>query len=77
MKKYIVAQLAHFFSGVMTVLSVYIHPILAIITFLCFIIYELDEDWHISDGAFKDIRYYGIGLFLTISILYILRVLTG
>jgi len=30
---------------------------------LVFILYELDEDWPISDQAFRDIREYLIGLF--------------
>jgi len=51
--------LAHFSFGMLTVFAT--TPI-NLIMFLTFIIYELDEDWHIKDGAWIDIAQYGIGL---------------
>ena len=41
--------------------------------FIVFIIYELNEDWHISDSAFIDILFYAIGLYTAAVILILVR----
>lgn len=56
---------AHFFAGVITAISAPFVPWLSVILFLSFIFYELDEDLHLKDGAFIDMREYAIGAFIT------------
>jgi len=54
----------HVIFGIATVIAVRVHPILPIIFFLTFVLYELDEEWYIGDHAFEELREYGVGLFL-------------
>jgi len=51
--------LVHFAYGILTAFACVPTDI---IMFLTLIIYELDEDWHIKDGAWIDIAQYGFGL---------------
>ena len=60
---------SHFFCGVITILSFLLNPVIPMILFFTFMIYEVDEDFHISDEAFIDIREFGYGAFLTAVIL--------
>jgi len=61
--KRILYDLAHVVFGILTVLAAaYVHPVVSAIMFLTFIIYELDEEWHLEDESYEDIREYGIGL---------------
>ncbi|RLF47333.1 MAG: hypothetical protein DRN20_06100 [Thermoplasmata archaeon] len=54
----------HVLFGIATVIAVRVHPILPLIFFLTFVLYELDEEWYIGDHAFEELREYGAGLFL-------------
>jgi len=56
-------KLIHVLCGFLTAYSTEFSIILPILLFLVFILYELDEDWHISDNAYEDIRDYAIGLY--------------
>ncbi len=56
--------LTHIISGLITSLTTQINPALATLLFIIFIIYELDEDWHIRDKAYRDLLEYGIGLYI-------------
>jgi hypothetical protein len=56
-------SVAHFFGGIVTGVVSRVNPILAILMFITFIIYELDEDWHLNDNAYKDIFEYMVGLY--------------
>jgi len=59
----VITDLAHVLFGVLTVFAaVYVHPVVSTIMFLVFVIYELDEEWHLEDESYEDIREYGIGL---------------
>jgi hypothetical protein len=51
-------------AGFLTAFFSFVNPVAAVMMFLTFIIYELDEDWHLSDKAFRDILEYGIGLYV-------------
>lgn len=62
-------SLAHYVAGAITAIATTINPIAAIIGFLGFIIYEVDEDWHLNDKAFHDIKEYMIGYFATLTLL--------
>jgi hypothetical protein len=46
----------------------------ALLVFL-FVIYELNEDWHISDDAFVDLFYFGWGIGISYMALFILSML--
>ena len=67
----------HFLAGLITGLAALLgYGILAALLFLVFIIYELDQDWHIKDKAYKDIRAYAAGLY-TVAALEVIRWLLG
>jgi len=55
----LVAKLVHILYGILTALApTHLAPILAAV----FIIYELDEDWHLNDQAYRDLLEYMVGL---------------
>ena len=56
--------LLHIPVGLLTVLLGYAAWWLAITSAGGFFIYQLNEDWHISDGAFTDIKGWLWGLFV-------------
>jgi hypothetical protein len=60
----ILKQLIHFFAGVLTSYTSFYNITLSILMFIVFIVYELDEDWHIRDQAYRDILFYGVGLYI-------------
>lgn len=63
----------HITSGFMTALVAAVEPVLAVIMALVFIIYQLDEDWHIEDESFRDIAEFGAGLYVGASLLVLAR----
>jgi len=67
------AQVFHFLAGFVTTLTIiYLSPVVGTLMFIVFLIYELDEDWHISDKAFIDILFYAIGLYVAAVILMLM-----
>ncbi len=65
--------LCHVIAGIITVVSYEICFILPIILYLGFRDYELNEEYHIRDMAFKDIQEYIIGLFVGVCLMIIVR----
>ena len=65
----------HILAGVISALSANVHPSFPFITSMLFIAYELDQDWHIKDGAYKDIVEYVVAFFLATAVLSTLRFL--
>ena len=59
----------HAGAGARTIFGSLISPCVTIVAFLGFMIYELNEDWHLSDQAYKDILDYCVGLYLTILVM--------
>ncbi len=58
-----VHRLAHYLWGLLTALAAMLLPqVIPAIMFIGFVIYELDEEWHIRDRAYHDIREYLVGL---------------
>jgi len=56
-------DLAHVVFGILTVFAaVYLQPVVSVIMFATFVLYQLDEEWHLEDESYQDIREYGIGL---------------
>ena len=64
----IIPSLAHIIAGIICGITTLLHPVMAVIATLLFLIYELDEDWHLSDKAFKDILEYAIGYYIVMTI---------
>jgi len=62
-------SIAHYVAGAITAIATTANPIAAIIGFLGFMIYELDEDWHLSDKAFRDIKEFMIGFYVALALL--------
>lgn len=65
-------DLVHYLAGLLTGLTAFINSLLAILTFISFLVYELDEDWHIRDKAYRDIKIYALGLY-TVAIYKIIK----
>ena len=63
-----ITRIIHLSAGIITALAIIEHPIMATIATLLFLIYELDEDWHLSDKAFKDILEFAIGYYIVMTI---------
>lgn len=63
---------AHYFAGIVTVVVALSWPVISVLLFVGFIIYELNEDWYLEDEAFHDIREYLVGLVGT-SVFLVLR----
>ena len=59
-----ICHLSHFVAGCVTASMAIKYPLLAALLFASFIIYELSEDWKLSDGAYRDIFFYALGLYL-------------
>jgi len=69
-------DLAHVVFGFLTVLaSVYVHPVISVIMFVTFIVYQLDEEWHLEDESYEDIREYGIGLGIGVVVAIAIKIL--
>lgn len=66
----IAKQTAHLLAGLLTAHTSFHNPLLSVLMFIVFLIYELDEDWHIKDRAYRDILQYAVGLYLY-AIMYI------
>lgn len=69
--------LLHIPLGLLTCVLCYAHWVLAVILAVGFYIYELNEDWHISDNAYKDIKGFLWGIGIGGIIMIILKSITG
>ena len=67
-----VCTLCHTIFGIFTVLAVMVHPVLSVIFFLTFVLYELDEEWNVGDHAFEEMREYGVGLVIGLMVVMLL-----
>jgi len=66
--------LAHSTFGLLSSLSVIVSPVLTVISFLIFIIYELDEQWRIEDTAYIEIMQFGVGFACGMTLLLALKI---
>jgi hypothetical protein len=66
-------NLAHTLLGVLIIVLTKVNPLASILLFISFIIYELDEDWHISDQAYQDILELMVGMVIS-SIVYLIYI---
>lgn len=63
-----VYTVSHMSAGILTILGGLVAPIVGVLLFVGFMIYELNEDWHISDQAFRDILEYCIGMYACVFV---------
>jgi hypothetical protein len=68
-------HVAHVGFGLLTSICSIVSPILSIINTICFIIYELDEEWNLSDKAYEEIMEYMLGLGIGEIILLIFHII--
>ena len=68
-------SVAHYIAGSITALSYMAHWILVPCGMIIFLFYEVDEDYHISDQAFIDIREFMVAYFITCAGLIIWRLI--
>jgi hypothetical protein len=73
----LLCSVSHFLAGLLSSLAVIVSPVLTVIGFLVFLIYELDEEWKLTDPAYEEIREYGIGYFLGVALLIAIKVLSN
>jgi hypothetical protein len=66
-------DLSHALLGVLIVVLTKVNPLASILLFLAFLVYELDEDWHISDQAYNDILELMVGMVIS-SIVYLIYI---
>jgi hypothetical protein len=57
-----ITDIAHIVFGIITAIVSKINIIFSIINTFLFVLYELDEEWRISDYAYEDIKEFTIGL---------------
>ena len=69
--------LSHVVAGFLSCIAVIISPVLTIIGFLIFTLYEVNQQFHKDDFFDEEMLEYGIGFFLAITILLLLVVFGG
>ena len=55
-------SIAHYMFGFVAALVSFRNPLLGAVLVFLFVVYEVDEDWHLHDRAFRDIREALIGM---------------
>jgi len=55
-------KLGHALFGFASTLSVVVNPVLPPLSAALFVVYELDEEWCLSDEAYQEIREYLYGV---------------
>ena len=67
----------HLPLGIVCALLAYYLPVLGILAFVGFLIYEVIQDWRIHDLSFKDVLGFTSGFIATGVILAILKLVGG
>ena len=57
---------AHYIAGILIAVSCLVSWTLPIIGAIMFLVYEVDEDWHLHDKAYHDILEAMLGFFLAV-----------
>ena len=55
-------QIGHAVFGFISTLAAMINPVFLIVSAALFVIYELDEEWSLSDEAYEEVREYLYGV---------------
>ena len=69
-------KLAHYIAGILIALSSMVSWTLPIVGAIMFLVYEVDEDWHLHDKAYHDILEAMLGFFVATAGLIIREVFT-
>ncbi|TDA41329.1 MAG: hypothetical protein DSO07_05100 [Thermoproteota archaeon] len=70
----IIKNLAHVAFGFLSSMSVIISPVLTAVSFLIFLLYELDQEWKLGDTAYEELSQFGLGLSIGIILLLLFRI---
>jgi hypothetical protein len=62
-------KLGHVLFGFVSTLSVLVHPILPALSAILFVIYEIDEGFHLNDEAYEEIKEYLYGVAAALVVL--------
>ncbi|MEM4570939.1 MAG: hypothetical protein QXE66_06495 [Desulfurococcaceae archaeon] len=65
--------LAHVLFGFISTLSVIVHPVLPVLALIAFVIYELNEEWHLRDEAYDELAEFMAGMFTAMIMLLVDR----
>lgn len=63
----------HIPVGLFNVFCLYVGIVYGVLFFMGFFAYELNEDWHLKDGAWLDIFGWLIGFGMGVAVLFILK----
>jgi len=66
-------KIGHGLFGFISTLSVLVHAILPALSAALFVIYEVDECFHLNDEAYQEIREYLYGVAVGLTLLICLR----
>jgi hypothetical protein len=66
-------KLGHGLFGFISTVAVLISPVLPILSAALFVIYEVDEYFHLNDEAYQEIREYLYGFAVGLTLLICLR----
>jgi len=67
----------HYLWGILISIVALISPTLSALMFAGFIIYELDEEWHIKDKSYADIREMLVGMGIGVIIDIIIKIIAN
>jgi hypothetical protein len=58
-----IVDIAHAVAGLLASLATFMSPAVGVVAVALFIIYELDEEWHLEDESYQDIAEFAIGYY--------------
>jgi len=56
-------DLAHIIAGLLASLATFMNPAVGVVAVALFIIYQLDEEWHLEDESYRDIAEFAAGYY--------------
>lgn len=65
--------LAHYLSGLLSCLSVLIHPVLSAVGFAGFLLYEMSEAWGKDAWFDQELREFMSGFFIGVAVLLVVE----
>jgi len=66
-------KIGHGLFGFLCALSVLVSPVLTAVGFILFVLYELDEQFHLNDTAYEELSEFGYGFAVALCLLIALR----
>jgi hypothetical protein len=68
---HVLCRVAHVVYGLLSALSVRVSPVLTVVMAAVFIIYELDEEWRLSDYAYDELIEFMTGFSIGVVVMLI------